>query len=192
MSAIDYLIAALLAVTLVLGLVRGFIREAIGLLGWLCGLWLAWRYAHLLTPMLGGEIANEPLRTWVARAAILLTVLLVAWMLAAVVSYFVHSSGLSESLDRIFGGLFGILRGVVLVALFALASQKVRLDEMSWWKQSRLLPYAAMISGWIVQFAETGEPKFSAANHFKCESSGATAPSERACSEHAFLLSVLT
>jgi membrane protein required for colicin V production len=157
MNAADFLIAATLAVTLVLGLVRGFLREAIGILGWLCGLWLAWRYAPLLAQHLGGELAAEPLRTWVARGIIVVGVLLIAWLVAAIAAYFAHHSGLSESVDRLLGGFLGLLRGVVLVAIFAMVAQKARLDEMSWWKQSKLLPQATMISGWIAQFAESAQ-----------------------------------
>jgi membrane protein required for colicin V production len=48
MNGADLLILSVLAISVLLGLVRGFVREAIGLLAWLGGLWLAWRYAPLL------------------------------------------------------------------------------------------------------------------------------------------------
>jgi membrane protein required for colicin V production len=155
MNVADYIIIGALAFSLIFGLVRGFLREALGLLAWLGGLWLAWRYADLVKPLLGGLLAEEPLRTWVARSIILLTVVISGWLIAEALSYFIHQSGVSVMLDRVLGMLFGLIRGVVLVALFALVGNLVHLDETRWWKKSDLLPYAVDVSNWIAQFAET-------------------------------------
>jgi membrane protein required for colicin V production len=156
MNAADYAIIAALAISLVFGLVRGFMREAIALLAWLGGLWLAWRYADAVKPFLGGMLTDEPQRTWVARALILATVALVGWLVAEVLSYFVQQSGLSVMVDRLLGTLFGFIRGVVLVSLLAMLGALVRLDEVHWWKKSALIPYAVEVSHWISGFAATG------------------------------------
>jgi membrane protein required for colicin V production len=155
MNAADYIIIGALLISLVLGLVRGFMREALALIAWLGGVWLAWRYADAVKPMLGGLLGEEPQRTWVARAAIVAVVLLCVWILAEILEYFFHQSGLSVMLDRLLGMLFGFIRGVVLVSLLAMLGAVVRLDEMRWWKKSELLPYAVDVSHWIKQFAET-------------------------------------
>jgi len=155
MNAADYVIFATLVISLVFGMIRGFMREAIALLAWLGGVWLAWRYSGLIAPFLGGLLGDEPQRTWVARAIIVVLVLLFAWLVAAILSYFIHQSGLSVLLDRLLGGLFGVLRGSVLVALTVMLAQVVQLDQVSWWKKSRLIPHAVTVSQWIGGFAES-------------------------------------
>ena len=75
MNGADYLILGVLVLSMLLGFLRGFVREAIGVISWLGGLWLAWRYAHVLEPYLGGSIGQPPVSTWAARA-------LIAWNLA--------------------------------------------------------------------------------------------------------------
>jgi membrane protein required for colicin V production len=105
--------------------------------------------------MLGGLLSEEPQRTWVARALILASVLLVTWIVAEVLEYFIHQSGLSVTVDRALGALFGFLRGVVLVSLLAMLGTLVKLDEVRWWKKSALLPYAVTVSTWIDTFAAT-------------------------------------
>jgi membrane protein required for colicin V production len=157
MSAADYLVIIILAVTLVLGILRGFMREAIALLAWLGGIWLAWRYADLVGPSLGGLLAHEPQRTWVSRAAILGSVMLFAWVLGGVLSYFIHQSGLSITVDRVLGGLFGFLRGVTLVALTAMLAHVVQLDQVKWWKNSELLQIADTVAHWIGEFADSAK-----------------------------------
>ncbi|MGH8175963.1 MAG: CvpA family protein [Steroidobacter sp.] len=156
MNGVDYLILAVLVLSMLLGLFRGFVREAIGVLAWLGGVWLAWRYAPWLEPYLGGMIGEPPVSTWAARTLIVIGVLIVGWLVAAALSYFLQHSGLSILVDRLLGLFFGIVRGAVVVAVFVLLGQFVELDRVEWWKQSRLLPYASELAGWIQTFAETG------------------------------------
>lgn len=156
MNGADLLILGVLVVSMVLGLIRGFVREAIAVLAWLGGLWLAWRYAPLLEPYLGGAIADPPVSTWTARALIVLAVLIVGWLVAGILSHLLRHSSLSLLVDRLLGATFGLLRGAVVVAVFVLLGQFVEMTEVPWWQQSKLVPYASELSGWIQTFAETG------------------------------------
>jgi membrane protein required for colicin V production len=156
MNGVDYLILGVLVLSMLLGMIRGFMREAIGLLAWLGGLWLAWRYAPALEPFLGGTIGEPPVSTWAARTLIVIAVLVISWLIAGVLGYFMRHSGLSILVDRLLGLFFGALRGAVVVAVFVLLGQFVELDRVGWWRHSRLLPYASELSGWIQTFAETG------------------------------------
>src|SRR5689334_20063355 len=99
MNFADYLMLAVLLISLVLGFFRGFLREAVSLIAWLGGLWLAWHFAHRIEPLLGGLVARPPVSTWVARDIILVGVLIVGWLLGSILSYFVHQSGVSLMLD---------------------------------------------------------------------------------------------
>ena len=65
-------------------------------------------------------------------------------------------SGLSIMVDRLLGLVTGFVRGAVVVAVFVLLGQFVQLTQTSWWKRSRLMPYASEAAGWLQSFAETG------------------------------------
>jgi membrane protein required for colicin V production len=155
MNGADYLIIGVLAFSMLLGLFRGFVREAIALLAWLGVLWLAWRYAPLVEPLFRGAI-DEPMSTWAARTVIVISVLIVGWLLAAILSYFLRHSALSVMVDRLLGVLFGIVRGAVVIAVVVLLAQFAHLEQTKWWRTSKLLPYATECAGWIQTFAETG------------------------------------
>lgn len=156
MNAVDYLILGALVLSMLLGMLRGFVREAIGVLAWLGGLWVAWRYAPSLEPFLGGTIGEPPVSTWAARVLIVIAVLVLAWLIAGVLSYFMQHSGLSVMVDRLLGLVFGALRAAVVVAVFVMLGQFVELHRVEWWRDSRLLPYASELANWIQTFAETG------------------------------------
>ncbi|HKE93683.1 MAG TPA: CvpA family protein [Povalibacter sp.] len=156
MNGADYLILCVLAISMLLGIYRGFVRESVALLAWLGGLWLAWRYAPLVEPLLGGMLAEPPVRTWAARTLIVAAVVIAGWFLAGLLSYLLRHSGLSVGVDRLLGMLFGALRGAVVIAALVLLAQFVQLDQVKWWKRSLLLPYASECAGWIEAFAETG------------------------------------
>ena len=156
MNGADYLILGVLFLSMVLGLIRGFVREAVGVIAWLGGLWLAWRYAHLVEPLLAGRVGDPPVSTWAARTLIVLAVLIVGWILAGILTYMLRHSGLSIMVDRLLGLVTGFVRGAVVVAVFVLLGQFVQLTQTHWWQGSRLMPYASEAAGWLQSFAETG------------------------------------
>jgi membrane protein required for colicin V production len=156
MNGADYLIIGVLFLSMLLGLLRGFVREAVGVISWLGGLWLAWRYAHVVEPYLGGSIGEPPISTWAARTLIVIGVLVIGWLIAGILTYALRHSGLSVMVDRLLGLVTGFIRGAVVVAVFVLLGQFVQLTQTSWWRGSRLMPYASEAAGWLQSFAETG------------------------------------
>lgn len=153
MNFIDYVILVILVVSFLLGYARGFLTEAIGLISWLAGLWLAWHFAPAVEPYLGGLVRDPPLSTWTARIVILLAVLVTGWLIASICSYFIQQSGISLMLDRILGVLFGVIRGIVLVSVLAMFGMQLQLNRTDWWEDSRFMPYAAEVATWLKGFA---------------------------------------
>lgn len=156
MNGADFLILGVLAFSMLLGMVRGFVAEAVAVIAWLGGIWLAWRYAPLLEPFMAGALAEPPVRTWAARVLIVMTAVILGWMVSALLGYLVRHSGLSMAVDRLLGLVFGVMRAAVIIAAFVLLAQFARLDQARWWHKSRLLPYATECAAWIEAFAETG------------------------------------
>jgi membrane protein required for colicin V production len=140
MNWIDYLLLALIAFSCIAGLMRGLLREVIALVTWLAAVWFAWSYAGLVESHLGGALANEGVRVWAARAVVFLVVLLIGTTTGLIVTHFVRLS-LFSGLDRAFGGLFGLLRGLVMIGLIVILCHAVRLDAEPSWRQSILVPY---------------------------------------------------
>lgn len=141
MIAVDYIILAIVIVSAVMGLVRGLLREAIAVITWFLAIVLAWTFGPSLEPHLGGILVNSPLRIWAARAIIFVGILLLGGAISVIVSHYVRVS-MFAGMDKFFGFVFGIIRGVVIVGAFTIAVQAMRMDEDPSWKRSRLMPYA--------------------------------------------------
>jgi membrane protein required for colicin V production len=155
MNFVDYLMIAVVVISLVFGFFRGFLRESVSLIAWLGGLWLAWHFGPRVEPHLGGLVAHPPASVWVARAIVLFGVLIVGWIVGSILSYFIHQSGVSLMLDRMMGTIFGFIRGVVLISVAVILGQLMQLNSTPWWSKSKLMPTAVEVSGWIKGFAET-------------------------------------
>lgn len=156
MTPVDYILAAIVLVSVLFGAIRGFLRESIALLGWLVGLWLAWRYASQLQPYLGGSLAGTPLQIWVARLVVLVGVVVVAWLLGSLLGYIVQRSGLTLGVDRILGGVFGLVRGAVIIGFVVMLGEAADLSREAWWKGSRLLPMGQEMASVLRGYVETG------------------------------------
>ena len=140
LNTADYLIIATVVISATVGLLRGLLREVIALITWIVAAFVAWHFAGVLEPHLGGLLKEDGVRPWVARLILFLAVLLLGHAIGAIVSYFVRLS-LFTGIDRFLGLVFGLLRGVLIVGAAVIVCQIVRLDEEPWWHESVLMPY---------------------------------------------------
>ena len=160
MNGADHLFAAILLISLVLGCLRGFVREAIALLSWLIGLWLAWHFAYLLYPWLGGALAQPGIREWTGRAIVLFLALLVGSAAGAIASHFVQRAAGLALMDRIVGGLFGLVRAAVVIGLIVIGGRAVDLDLEPWWQKTKSMPAAEAVANWLERYAEPAAAEF--------------------------------
>ena len=157
MTPIDYIIAAIVVISMLFGAIRGFLRESIALLGWLTGLWLAWRYAPSLEPYLGGSLEGTDLQVWVARIIVLLAVVIAAWLIGSLLGFLVQRSGLTLGIDRVLGALFGLVRGAVIVGFAVMLAQAAEMRNEPWWKASKVMPVGEEMASILRGYVETGK-----------------------------------
>ena len=136
----DYVVLAALIVSAVVGLARGFLREAIALVAWIFALAIAGHYSELVEPHLGGLLAGPLVKPWAARLIILVLVLLVGALIGALANHFVRLS-IFSGMDRLLGFFFGLLRGLLLFGVLVMLGQLLHLDSERWWRDSRLMPH---------------------------------------------------
>ncbi len=153
MDGADHLFAIILLVSGAVGYFRGFIRESVSLLAWLVGLWIAWHFAYVVYPWLGGALSEPGVREWTGRAIVLILVLLLGSLVGSVVSHFARRAVGLAALDRLLGALFGLMRGVVIIGLLVLAGRAVNLDLEPWWERTHSMPAAEAVANWLERYA---------------------------------------
>ncbi len=155
MPIIDIIIATALVASIVMGFVRGFIKEAFSIATLIVAIWGALYFG----PVAGGVsekwLSSVELQTWFGRVLVFTLILSVGGLLGWGLSKLVRLSVLS-GLDRFLGSVFGIVRGVLLVAVFVIAGQFSGFSNDGWWQKSRLLPHFEVVADWIKVFAPKG------------------------------------
>jgi membrane protein required for colicin V production len=145
MNIADYVVIAAVVLSAIVGAVRGFLRESIALGTWLVALFVAWHFSDMIEPHLGGLLAAHYVRPWAARVIIVALILLFGAGLGALVGHYVRLS-IFSSMDRFLGFLFGAARGAVLIGVFVILGQLLKLDGEMWWRHSMLLPYGDSVA----------------------------------------------
>ncbi len=158
MTGVDVLIVLILLGSTLVGLLRGFVREAVSVAFWILGIWAAWRFGPLVEPHLGGLLADPQVAPWVGRLAILVAVLLTGWLIGLLLGHFLNGMGL-RPVDRMIGLIFGIVRGAVLVGLLVIGGELLHLNHEDWWSRSKLIPYGETAGDWLrAMVGERGAP----------------------------------
>lgn len=148
MQWVDIAIIAVIALSVLTGLFRGFVKELVALCVWALAIWLGLNYSHLLDPYLKAYIQDQSIRTVAAFVAILFATLFVGGVINAILSFVLKKVGLSGT-DRTLGMGFGFLRGVFIVALLMTAVQMTSLPYQQYAKDSKLYEQFVPLVAWL-------------------------------------------
>ncbi|MCW8829798.1 MAG: CvpA family protein [Gammaproteobacteria bacterium] len=151
MNWVDYSILAIIAVSVLISLWRGFTKEALSLAGWIVAAWVALTFSDKLQPLLEPHITVPSLRLIVAFAALFIVTLFLAGLVNYLAVQLIKKTGLSGT-DRMAGILFGVARGVLVVALLVLVGGMTPVPQDPWWREAQLLHYFQDIAVWMQQF----------------------------------------
>lgn len=136
MTPMDWIVLLILAVSAILGLVRGLVQEIFSLLAWVMAFVSAKWGAVALAPVLPIEGGNPQLRYFVAFALVFLGMMIVVLLLGRVVKSAAKAAGLG-GVDRVVGTAFGFARGVVILIGLTLAAGLTALPQTDFWKKAR-------------------------------------------------------
>jgi membrane protein required for colicin V production len=145
---LDWTIIAILGMSTLLSLWRGFVREALSLMGWVVAFMMANLLADRLAMHLNTVISNEPGRQVAAYVIVFIVVLLLVNLIANLMSHLIKLTGLS-ALDRLLGTVFGFARGLIILLVIAFVVRElVPHQDQHVLRQSQLMPYVDMLLQW--------------------------------------------
>ncbi|MBY0266848.1 MAG: CvpA family protein [Burkholderiales bacterium] len=144
MTLVDHAVLVIVGFSVLLSVIRGLVREVLALAAWIIAAVVAWLFGAKAAVWMPDEIPGEELRGMVAAALVFIAVLLAMSLVAVAVSQLVKSSGLSTE-DRLLGALFGVLRGLVVVAVLAVGAGATTLPAQPVWREATLRPLLEMM-----------------------------------------------
>lgn len=148
MNWVDFLIAGIFLVSIVVSLFRGFVREAISLATWLLAFWVGLVFSERLAAILPAAIHAPYLRVAVAFGLLFIMTLVLGALFNNLIAQLVKRTGLSGT-DRALGGLFGVLRGVVVVLILVMFAGMTAAPQEAWWHHSYFIPYFQSLAVWV-------------------------------------------
>lgn len=149
MNWIDISIIAILALSCLISLFRGFVKETFSLAAWIAAFFAAFLFGHKLSDLVLVNYIHSPtLRIATAYGSIFIVVLIICSIISYFVSQLVHKTGLSGT-DRLLGVVFGAARGVLLVSALLLVAHLTPLPEEEVWHRSFLIPHFEPVEAWL-------------------------------------------
>ena len=154
MTLFDYAVLTIVGASVLLSVMRGFVREVMALAGWVIGLVAASLFGTSVAGWLQTSISEESVRALVAFIAVFIATLLAMSLLALAVSGLMKKAGLGVE-DRLLGGFFGFARGMLIVLVLVLLAGLTRLPKQPTWTEAMLSPPLEALAGaarpWLPQ-----------------------------------------
>lgn len=145
MTSFDYLVLAIIGLSIFFSIMRGLVREVLALIGWIAAFFVAKTYTLELSPLLPRTIPTETLQYLAAFIILFLATLLVSSLLAIALSQIFEKVGLSF-IDRGLGAIFGTLRGLMIVGVLVFLGGLTDFPKQSAWRNAMFsAPLEAMV-----------------------------------------------
>jgi membrane protein required for colicin V production len=144
----DYVIVGIIVLSILISLVRGFVREALSLVTWVAAFWVTFTFYGTLNNLLVNIVHTASIRMIVSFAALFLVTLLLGALVNYLIAQLIDKTGLSGT-DRLLGVAFGFARGALLITILLMLANLTPLPQTPWWKTSLLIPHFQPIEVWL-------------------------------------------
>ena len=139
-ATVDWIILAVLAISTLMSVRRGFVKEALSLLTWIAAVVIARLFAGQFSVLLEASIETASLRLGAAYLILFIGTLIVGGMVNFLVGEFVKMTGLTGT-DRFLGMFFGLARGALFVTVTVAGLHYLApVKEDQWYQESSLIP----------------------------------------------------
>ena len=133
---VDWVLLAVLVVSVCVGLWRGLVFEVLSLVGWVVAFIAAQAFAPFVATYVPIGVPGSALNHGVAFFVTFVLALIV-WALASrLIRLLIHATPL-QPVDRLLGGVFGLARGAVLLLAVATVVMLSPAQRSTAWQQSR-------------------------------------------------------
>lgn len=155
-STIDWLIIAVVVISTLLSLKRGFVKEILSLVTWVVAFVVAVKFSDQMQALLVEQVQSDQIRYIVAFVSLFIASLVVGALVSFLLGSLIQVTGLSST-DRVLGMVFGFARGsMVVVAFVSLLSLSPAIEKTDMWKSSQLIPQLVLLKDWTREMLGKG------------------------------------
>jgi len=152
MLIIDYVILGIIIASMLISVVRGFVKEALSLVGLVLAGFIAYFFSDGFADLFLTSISDSTVRGLIAAVVLLVLTLVVSGVVNFFAGQLVKRTGLSGT-DRFIGIIFGLLRGVVFVVVIVLIAVQFvtipKLNKILWWHDSIMIQNFQALAIWF-------------------------------------------
>lgn len=146
----DMIALGLMVISILISLVRGFVKELISVISWVLAAWLSVRHSQALSNYITFTEVQS-LRVFLAFLIIFVVIVFLGATFNFIIGQFVRKTPFSAA-DRILGVVFGAVRGVLILSILVLLGGLTPLPRDKWWQQSYAIARVQKISIWMQGF----------------------------------------
>ena len=139
MTTVDWIIFGIVALSTLISIKRGFVKELLSLVTWISAFIIARLFSAQLSALLVDYVDSPAMRMVSAFAILFVATLIVGAMISYLIGELVRLTGLSGT-DRLFGMIFGLARGLLVLIVATSIIRLTPLTEDAWWQESLLVP----------------------------------------------------
>lgn len=145
-NTLDLVILAVIGVSSLISLYRGFVSEFLSLATWVVALILPFTYTEQFMTFLPQTVESPSARWFISAAILFLGALIIGGVLSWLIRKVIGATTLGM-IDRLLGLGLGSVRGVLIVAIVVLlATSNPAIPQETWWNESRLLPPVKIVA----------------------------------------------
>ena len=149
LSTLDLIILAVIGISGLLSLFRGFFSEFFSLATWAMAIWLPFSYTEQFMTFLPDTVESPSARWFISAGILFVGAMVVGTILSVLIRKILGATGIGL-VDRLLGVGIGVVRGVLIVAVVALlATSNPAIPKEKWWNDSKILPPVLILSRFI-------------------------------------------
>lgn len=143
----DFIILGLIGLSILIGLIRGLIKESISLISWAVAITLAMMFVEPLSQYMTFTQIKF-VRSLLAFLLIFVGTIFIGAILNFLISSLIKKTPFKGP-DRILGSVFGLFRGMAFVSVLVLLAGLTPLPETPWWKKSYVISRFQVVAIWL-------------------------------------------
>lgn len=135
-AVLDWIFIAALLASIGLGVWRGFVYEVMSVLNWLLAFVLAQWLGADVGRQLPIDSSSEALIQIIGFVLVFVVSVFIGGLIVWGIPKLIEQAGL-RPVDRVLGGVFGLLRGFILLLALTVLVLMSPLKNQTWWREAR-------------------------------------------------------